>query len=237
MGLKAVLFDFNGVIINDETIHQELITDILLGENLRSDSYDFQRFCLGRSDRACLRDILKNRGRVVSEDYLNKLINRKTIAYKQKLSQLETLPIYPGLNEFLNQLQQEQLVVGLVTGALKQEALFVLEKISLVQYFSIIVAGDDITSSKPEPDGYLLAVSKISQQYPELNLQPNECLVIEDTYAGIEAAKRAGMQVVGISHTYPLHMLQRRADWTVDYLADIEIARVNQVLSNQEIVF
>lgn len=237
MGLKAVLFDFNGVIINDEAIHQELIADILLRENLRSDSYDFQRFCLGRSDRACLRDILKNRGRVVSEDYLTKLINSKTIAYQQKLSQLETLPIYPGLPEFLTQLQQEKIVIGLVTGALKQEALFVLEKISLVQYFSIIVAEDDLTSSKPEPDGYLLAVSKINQQTPDLNLQPNECLVIEDTYAGIEAAKRAGMQVVGISHTYPLHMLQRRADWTVDYLADIEIARVNQVLSNQKIVF
>ena len=231
MALKAVLFDFNGVIINDELIHQELIADILVRENLRPNNDDFQNFCLGKSDRICLRDLLKCRGRIVTEDYLTKLINQKTIAYQNKLSQLETLPIYPGLVEFLTQLQQQQLVIGLVTGALKQEAKLVLEKIEIERYFSVIVAGDDVTTSKPEPNGYLLAVEKINQQDSDLHLQPNECLAIEDTYAGIEAAKKAGMQVVGISHTYPLHMLQRRANWTVDCFVDIEIERVNQVLS------
>lgn len=234
MALKAVLFNFNGVIINDELIHQELIADILIGENLRPNNDDFQNFCLGKRDRTCLRDLLKCRGRIVTEDYLTKLINHKTNAYQQKLSQLETLPIYPGLVEFLTQLQQQQLVIGLVTGALKQEAQLVLEKVEIAQYFSIIVAGDDVTTSKPEPDGYFLVIEKINQQNPDLHLQPNECLAIEDTYVGIEAAKKAGMQVVGISHTYPLHMLQRRADWTVDYLVDIEIERVNQVLSEMK---
>ena len=235
MVLKAVIFDFNGVIINDESINQELIANILLGENLRPDSYDFQRFCLGKSDRDCLRDILKCRGRIVTEEYLTKLINNKATAYQQKLSELETLPIYPGLSEFLNQLQQQQLTVALVTGGLKQEAELVLAKAEIARYFSIIVAAEDTSESKnseskPELDSYLLAVEKINQQSPNLHLKPDECLVIEDSYSGIEAAKKAGMQVVGISHTYPLHMLQRRANWTVDYLADIEIERVNQTL-------
>lgn len=232
MALKAVLFDFNGVIINDEAIHEELIADILIKENLKPDCDDFRCFCLGRSDRACLKDLLKCRGRVVTDDYLTKLIEQKSKAYQEKLSQLDPLPIYPGLREFLEQLQQQKLLIGLVTGALKKEAQLVLEKSDLSSYFSVIVAGDDITTSKPEPDGYLLAITKINQQYPDLSLQANQCLVIEDTYAGIEAAKKAGMQVVGISHTYPLHMLQRRANWTVDYLADIELERVNQVLTN-----
>lgn len=232
MGLKVVLFDFNGVIINDESIHEQLIADILIRENLRPDSDDYQCFCLGKSDRICLKDLLKCRGRIVTDDYLNKLIQQKTKAYQEKLLQLESLPIYPGLAEFLAQLQQQQLVIGLVTGALKQEAELVLEKSSLKSYFSVIIAEEDIITSKPEPDGYLLAVTKINQQYPDLHLQPYECLVIEDTYPGIEAAKRAGMQVVGIAHTYPLHMLQRRANWTVDYLADIELERINQVVAN-----
>lgn len=230
MGLKAVFIDLTGIIINDESIQQELIADILLAENLRADSYDFQRFCIGRSDRDCLKDILKCRGRIVADDYLTKLIDKKTKAYQEKLSQLD-LPINPSLTEFLSNLQQRELIIGLVTGALKQEAKIILEKTSLSQYFSLIVAGDNLASSKPEPDGYLLAVENIARQYPDLHLQPSECLAIESTYVGIEAAKKARIQVVGISYKHPLHMLQRRANWVVDSFVDLEIERVNEVLS------
>ena len=219
MTLKAVLLDFNGVIINDESIHQELIADILISENLRPDESEFQTLCLGRSDRACLRDILAQRGRVVSDKYLDNLIQKKTQAYQQKLESLDDLPIYPGLEEFLTQLQQQGIAIALVTGALRSEVELVLQKSGIAQYFSVIVGGDDITQSKPEPEGYLLAVS-------QLNLQPSECLAIEDSYPGIEAAQKAGIPVVGIANTYPLHMLQRRANWTIDYLAELELDRL-----------
>lgn len=229
MTLKAILFDFNGVIINDEAIHQELINDILLGENLRPEESEYREICLGRSDRVCLKNILAHRGRFVTDEYLDKLVAAKSVAYQEKLAQLETLPIYPGLSDFLAQIQQQGLMIGLVTGALKAEVQLVLQRAKLESYFSVIVAGDDINQSKPEPDGYLLVVQLINQNYPNLNLQPSECLAIEDTYAGIEAAKKAGMQVVGIANTHPLHMLQRKANWTVDYLSDIELDRVEQV--------
>ena len=85
--------------------------------------------------------------------------------------------------------------------------------------------------SKPKPDGYLLALNLLSQQNPSLLLQPSDCLVIEDTPAGIEAAKRAQMQVVGIANTYPLHMLQRQSNWTIDYLSELELDRVEKVFS------
>jgi HAD superfamily hydrolase (TIGR01509 family) len=229
MTLKAILFDFNGVIINDEAIHQELINDILLGENLRPEESEYREICLGRSDRVCLKNILAHRGRFVTDEYLDKLVATKSVAYQEKLAQLETLPIYPGLSEFLAQIQQQGLMIGLVTGALKAEVQLVLQRAKLESYFSVIVAGDDINHSKPEPDSYLLAVQLINQNNPNLNLQPSECLAIEDTYAGIEAAKKAGIQVVGIANTHPFHMLQRKANWTVDYLSDIELDRVNQV--------
>ena len=219
MTLKAVLLDFNGVIINDESIHQELIADILISENLRPDESEFQTLCLGRSDRACLRDILGQRGRVVSDKYLDNLIQKKTQAYQQKLESLDDLPIYPGIEEFLTQLQQQGIEIALVTGALRSEVELVLQKSGIAKYFSVIVGGDDITQSKPEPEGYLLAVS-------QLNLRPSECLAIEDSYPGIEAAKKAGIPVVGIANTYPLHMLQRRANWTIDYLAELELDRL-----------
>ncbi|MEY3332700.1 MAG: hypothetical protein RLZZ176_1000 [Cyanobacteriota bacterium] len=125
--------------------------------------------------------------------------------------------------------------MGLVSDSLHQEIQAVLNAAKLTEYFPVIVSGDDITSSKPSPEGYLLAVERMNQVYPELNLQPDECLVIEDTLAGIQAAKRAQMQVVGLANTYPFHMLQRQANWTIDYLIDLDLQRVQEVFLEKDV--
>jgi beta-phosphoglucomutase len=234
MALKAVLFDFNGVIINDEPLHQKLIEQLLIEENLRPNPQEFRQICLGRSDRACLVDLLALRGRVVTEDYLTKLIARKSVAYKQQLETIAKLPIYPGLTDLIFQVRSAQLPLAVVSGAVRAEIEFVLQRIDLAQYFAVIVAGDEITVSKPEPEGYLLAVERLNQQYPHLKLQPQECLAIEDTPAGMQAAKRAGMQVVGVANTYPFHMMQRQANWAVDYLSELELDRVREVYAQAE---
>ena len=231
MTLKAVLFDFNGVIIKDEAIHQQLIEEILLAENLRPSAQEYREICLGRSDRICISELLKRRGRVVTENYLTQIVTRKAQAYQLQLDKLEKLPIYPGLEDLIFKIRVAQLPMGVVSGALRCEVELVLNRSQLAQHFSVIVAGDDIKVSKPEPDGYLLAVERLNQQYPNLKAQAADCLAIEDTPAGIEAAKRAGMQVVGVANTYPFHMLQRQANWTVDYLHDLELERVQQVYS------
>lgn len=232
MTLKAVLFDFNGIIINDEPIHEELIRDILLQENLRPDTKDYQQVCLGRSDRICLQEILRLRGRELKEAEIDKLIANKSASYEKKLTELEKIPIYKGLQEFLERLQQAQLKIGLVTGALRREVDIVLNLSSLKSYFSVIVTSDEVKNSKPAPDGYLLAMDKLNQKFPYLQLQQKNCLVIEDTLAGIEAGKNAGMQVVGVANTYPFHMLQRQANWTVDYFREVELERIQKVFAN-----
>jgi beta-phosphoglucomutase len=231
MSLKAVLFDFNGVIINDEPLHEQLIEQILLGENLRPQPGEFRKICLGRSDRVCLKELLTNRGRVVSDSYLTELIARKAQAY-QKLwrEKSDQLPIYTGVEDLVYQLTSRNIKLAVVTGANRAEVELVLGSTTLAKYFNAIVAGDDINTSKPAPDGYLLAVERLKVLYPNTNLQPADCLAIEDTPAGIQAAKQAGIAVVGVANTYPFHMLQRQANWTVDYLHDLEIERVQKVL-------
>ena len=229
MALKAVLFDFNGVIINDERIHERLIDKLLLEENLRPKEGEFKQFCLGRNDRACLTSLLTDRGRMVTEEYLQKLIQRKTGFYRRELETLETLPIYVGLDDLLFNLRATPIKLGIVSGALYTEVELVLTKIGILEHFQVVVTGDDLQASKPEPDGYLLAVDRLNQLFPELNLLPQECLAIEDTPVGIEAAKRAGMSVVGVANTYPYHMMQRQAHWAVDYLSDLELDRVREV--------
>lgn len=236
MTLKAVLFDFNGVIINDESIHKELIEEILLGENLRPDAEEHNEVCLGRSDRACLAAILSRRGRVVTDDYLDQLLAQKAQNYHQRLEAQEKLPIYPNIEGFIQDLWSAGLVLGLVTGARRENVEYVLDRIKIREAFAVIVTSDDIQNSKPHPESYLTAVEKLNQHYSDLHLKPQECLVIEDTPSGIEAAKRAQMQVVGVANTYPFHMLQRQANWTVDYLQELELERVKEHFASVKII-
>jgi beta-phosphoglucomutase len=235
MSLKAVLFDFNGVIIKDEPIHLKLIDEILVQENLQPQRLDERQACLGRSDRACFQQLLKNRGRVVTEEYLTQLLTRKAQAYILELEKLDKLPLYSGIEDLIFQIRSQHLKLAIVSGALRQEIELVLKRAKLDDYFPLVISGDDIITSKPEPEGYLLAVEKLNKEYADLNLQPQECLAIEDTPAGIQAAKRAKIQVVGVANTYPFHMLQRQANWTVDYLTDLELERVQEIYSRKDI--
>jgi HAD superfamily hydrolase (TIGR01509 family) len=235
MSLKAVLFNFNGVIIKDGLIHIQLIDEILIQENLQPQRVKEREDFLGISHRAYLQNLLKNRGRVVTEAYMAQLLTRKAQAYVLELEKLEKLPLYSGIEDVIFQIRSRHLKMALVSDALSLEIEMVLTSAKLAEYFPVIVSGDDISSDKPNPEGYLLAVERMNQTYPELNLEPDECLVIENTPAGIQAAKRAQMQVVGVANTYPFQMLHRQANWTIDYLIDLDLQRVQEVFLEKDV--
>ncbi|MBO1047996.1 MAG: HAD family phosphatase [Dolichospermum sp. DEX182a] len=235
MSLKAVLFNFNGVIIKDGLIHIQLIDEILVQENLQPQRVKEREDFLGIGSRAYLQNLLKNRGRVVTEAYMAQLLTRKAQAYVLELEKLEKLPLYSGIEDVIFQIRSRHLKMALVSDALSLEIEMVLTSAKLAEYFPVIVSGDDISSDKPNPEGYLLAVERLNQTYPELNLEPDECLVIENTPAGIQAAKRAQMQVVGVANTYPFQMLHRQANWTIDYLIDLDLQRVQEVFLEKDV--
>lgn len=223
MVLRAVLLDFNGIIINDEPLHQQLIQDLLLEENLRPSLEDYNQLCLGRSDRACITDLWQRQGRVVTEANLNKLLDRKAARYAEVLTRLEKLPLYPGLEDVVFQIRAAQLKLAVVSGARRSEIDAVLGLAGITDHVHTIVSGDDLSTaaSKPAPDAYLLAIQRLNEQFPDLSLVPGDCVAIEDSFAGIESAKRAGVPVVGVAHAYPYHMLHRRATWVVDHLYEL----------------
>ncbi len=230
MVLKAVLFSFHGVVINDEAIRERLSDQLLLDENLRPDKDDYRQVCLGRSDRACLKSLLAQRGRTIEDEDLDKLLVKKSAAYQNWLCGLEKLPLYPGLNDLIFRCRAAQAKMAVVTGAQRQQVASVLEQAELVDYFSVVVAGEDVASdnSKPAPDSYLQAIAQLNTCHPDLNLQPDDCIAIEASFAGIEAAQNANVAVVGVAHMYPNHMLQRRATWVVDYLREIKLEWINE---------
>ncbi len=227
MSLQAVLFNFNGTIINDEPIHRQLIDELLLSANLRPAAKSYRKICLGQSDRHCLLDLFAEQGRSITELQLQKILVNKAQAYQQRLAELIELPIYPDLIDFLDQLQAADIKLGIVTDAFRLEVEAVLQQSELSDRFTVIVTAEDISVGKPAPAGYLLATTK-------LKLQPWECLAIADTFSDIKAAQSANIPVVGIAHTYPFHMMQRRADWAVDCFADVELQRIQETYANHQ---
>ena len=222
--LKAVFFGFHGVIINDDDIHPQLISQLLLAENLRFDPDEYQERYLGRSDRARLSSILQTRGRFVQDDYLDGLLRKKAAGYREWLRSQSKLALYPGLDDLLYQIRSRNYLAAIVTGAQRADVEEVLATAKLTDQFSLVVSASDMpaAASKPAPDSYLAAIDQLNLLKPELALAPQNCLAVEACFAGIEAAKAANVPVVGVAQIYPYHMIQRCATWAVDYLNEID---------------
>ncbi len=220
--LKAVLCGFSGVVINDEDVHQRLIDEVLLAENLRPDAKEYRQTCFGRSDRACLESLLSRRGRVLKPADYTRLLTKKAGSYVSWFQSLDHPPIYPGLADLIFRVKTRQYPLALVTTAQRAEIIPVLKQAKLDAAFDVQVTGDLPLPSKPSPAPYAAAIAQLNQQYPDLNLTPEQCVAVEDTFVGIAAAKAAGVPVIGVAHTYPNYMLQRQANWVVDYLIEID---------------
>lgn len=231
MPLKAVLFDFNGVVLDDERIHQQIIWEMMEQEDLPLTQEELQLYCLGRTDRACFQDLYASMEQPLNQFQLRRLLSFKAKAYRQYIESLENLPIFGGLIELIGDFLDAGLTLAIVSGALRSEVRMVLQQMSLEAAFPITVTSEDVKKSKPDPAGYQLAVKRLNRKFPDLNLEPCDCLAIEDSFAGIQAAKQAQIPVVGVAHTLPFHMLQRQANWCVDYLHQIELERIQTIFA------
>ncbi len=225
MPLKAVLCDFNGVILDDEAIHAALIEEILLQENLRPQRGEYDLFCLGRSDRACLDNLLSRRGRAVTPAYLDKLVAQKAAAYRARLASMEPFPFFAGAIALLEKLHAAQLKIAIVTGALRSDVDLALERGNLT--VDCIISAESVERDKPHPDPYLRAIEAL--QALGTDLTAADCLAIEDTFVGIQSAREAGVKVLGVAHTYPFHMLQRRCHWVLDRLDQFDLGEIAPV--------
>lgn len=225
MVLKAVFLEFSGVLIKDASLQSELINNTLIAENLRPNPAEFAQVCVGRGDRACLNDLLTRRGRVTSKTSLDKLLASKSAAYIEKLTTKRKLPLYAGLEDLLYKLKAAELPLGITTAARHVEIDWVLTQTNLSAQFTVKVTGEDIAidEDKPATKVYEIAIARLNERYPKLQAIPSECLAIEASFVGITAARGAGIPVVGVAHLYPYRMMQRRAQWAVDYLNEIDL--------------
>lgn len=218
--LKAILFDFNGVIVNDEPLHLELFRRVLAEEGLTVTDDEYQGKYLGREDRYCFRLALHEAGRTTDADLqVEQLTARKSQYYLAAVQTRDLL--FPGVAELVRRLSAAY-PLAIFSGALPDEIEAVLARGGIRQCFRVILTAEDVSAGKPDPEGYLAAALA-------LNVPPSECLVIEDSVAGVTAAKRAGMHCLAVTSSYPAQALQD-ADWVVECLTDGDPAELFRAL-------
>jgi beta-phosphoglucomutase-like phosphatase (HAD superfamily) len=225
MVLNAVLVELSGVILKDGPLRQRLLDELLIAENLRPDPGEYAQTCVGRGDRTSLRTLLSRRGRVVNEATLDRLMAQRSERYQAELAACDRLPLYAGVDEFIYRCKIAQVPLGIVTGLERADVDWVLGRAKLGVDFPVIVTAADVppNGDKPAANSYEVAIAQLQGLLPDRTVTPDTCLAVEATYAGIEAAHRAGVPVAGVACQYPYRMIQRRADWVVDYLYELDL--------------
>jgi HAD superfamily hydrolase (TIGR01509 family) len=227
--IRAIFFDFNGVIIDDERIHLRAYREVLQEHNveLKDDDY-FQ--CLGMDDVAFTRAAFTRMGREVDDETTRAIVDREHELHR---SFIETeVPFTPGIITFVKEAAR-RFELGIVSMAELSEIEHVLNPANLLQNFSVIVTAEPGLNHKPAPDCYrrgleLLNAKRRDQR--KLPLLPNECLVIEDAPPGVKAGRAAGMRTLAVTNTVSEQVLRSAgADVVTHSLADWNTDAVHHV--------
>ena len=195
MKRKAFIFDLDGVIVDTAKYHYLAWKN--LANSLGFDFTEEQNEQLKGVSRVKSLEILLDIGKVtLSEEKKAELLVEKNTEYLEFVNQMTSQEIIPGVTSVLDFLDAHTIKYAL--GSASKNAPLILEKVGLLQRFSAIVDGNDVSKAKPDPEVFLIAAQK-------LNADPINCIVVEDAIAGIQAANKANMISIGIGSNNVLH--------------------------------
>jgi beta-phosphoglucomutase len=182
---SAILFDFNGVIIDDEPQHCEALIATLAEYGYPLDRETYYRDYLGFDDRECFRFTFARGGDAVEPGRIAEAIERKNEHYLQAIG--STMRLVPGAAEFVAMAVEEGHRLAIVSGALRREIELVLERADLRRHFGEIVSAEDVSTCKPDPQGFIRAREAVG-------VPAERCVVVEDSLPGLAAARAAGLR-------------------------------------------
>ena len=215
MSRKAFIFDLDGVIVDTAKYHYLAWKE--LANQLGFDFTMEQNERLKGVSRVRSLEILLDIGKVhLEEDQKSKYLKEKNEQYLQYIAKMDHTEILPGIDDLLHYLKLNKIPFSL--GSASKNARLILEILDLIGLFDAIVDGNDVSTAKPDPEVFLLAAEK-------LGMRPEECIVIEDAQAGIEAANKADMISIGIGDANVLHeadfMLNNTNELTIDFVQEL----------------
>jgi beta-phosphoglucomutase len=233
--LKAVIFDFDGVLVDSELLHHQAFNHIFAKFNFQitTDEY-FDRF-LGLSDEELLRTIDKEKKLSLSEPRLRQLLQEKAATFKDLA--LTQAVVIDGVPQFLKMLSDNKIPMAICSGALLPEIEMILKGAGLRNYFDVIVSAEQVKYDKPDPEGFLLALKLLNKLVrrscggkTHTQIKPENCIVIEDSHWGLEAAKNTGMHPVAVTNSYSAEQL-KPADKIIVNLSELTLSVLKSLCS------
>ena len=214
---QGAVFDLDGVIVNSHPLHKRAWRRFLssLGKKVPESDLDF--ILEGRRRRDILIHFLGD----LSDSEIQEYGNKKDDFFRQACADLEPMP---GAVEFIRNLNDSGLRIALATSASRQRARWTLQQLKIAEYFAVVVTGDDVIDSKPDPAIYRLAAER-------LFLSPNHLFAVEDSVCGVRAAKSAGLACLGLASDNAACSLRRAgAEHVIPDLIDVSVEDLDGLL-------
>jgi len=212
--MRAIVFDFDGVIVDSEPVHEEALRAAArtLGMDVPRARYATEY--VGYDDRDCFRAVARDHGRELGADELEKFGALKRAAVAEMLS-AGRAPAWPGAVDLVREAAGFA-PLAVCSGALRAEIEPVLRALKIESCFREVVSAEDVERSKPDPACYVLTAAR-------LGVPASACTAIEDTPTGARAAREAGMRVVGVCHTVERRVIAGAADRVVEKIGELRV--------------
>lgn len=191
--IRGIIFDLDGVLVSTDELHYRAWKRLAEELGITGFTKEDNRRQRGISRMASLEIVLEKSDKTYSEEEKMELAERKNNYYLELLESMDDSAVLEGVKEVLQKLKSKGVLLAI--GSASKNAPIILEKTGLMPYLDKISCGLDTTKSKPDPEVFLVAAKK-------LELAPEECLVVEDSAAGIEAAKAGKMASLGVGPFY-----------------------------------
>lgn len=215
--MPAVIFDMNGVIVNDESYHNQSWKEFCKRHNFNLTDTEFEIEVEGKRDADTFSYLFK---RTLTPQEIEQCGNERDTIVEGLVK--NKLQLMKGLRELLDSLHEKHFPLAIATSSRKRYMRFIVDTFYLAQDFTCIVTGDDVVNGKPDPEIYLKTAAL-------LTISPHQCVVFEDSYAGIRAAKSAGMYVIAITTTLTRDELHS-ANRVIDTFEDISASDIEKIL-------
>jgi beta-phosphoglucomutase len=213
----ATIFDFNGVLVDDEWVHLAAIREVVAAMGVTVTDQQYLERYFGSDDAGAFRAILTDAGQPPSDADVARLVELKRPLYRNRAE--ASLVIYDGAADLVRRCARSG-PVAIVSGALRDEISFALGKLGVADCVSLVVSAEDTARCKPDPEGYNLAIARLTPVVGEARARRS--LVVEDSLAGVAAAKSARLWCLAVEHSYPRSDLFGAG-------ADHVVARIDEV--------
>jgi beta-phosphoglucomutase family hydrolase len=223
--LKAVIFDFDGVITDSEVLHLRAFNKVLAQFDFEIKRKDYYTKYLGFSDFDCYRQLIKDGLLKIDKNKIAELVEQKN-QFFEELAKTDGKTI-EGVCGFLAMLDENDIPMAICSGALLSEIELLLDDANLRHFFETIVSAEHVRKGKPHPEGFLRALKRLNKNRKK-QISANQCIVIEDSLWGLQAAKAAKMHSIAVTNSYDAEQLQL-AEKIVDKLSDLSMDDLRQI--------